>query len=270
MNCKDFKAIVNALVYDKVVDAETRQSGFAHAALCANCAMLLSETQDVRAALQMTVAAEAEEAPARVKASLLAAFSDQRKVVAAPATVVSLSSRRRLGWLSAAAIAAAAVLLIALLLPALMQRLALKSEQPKFEAAKPAFTPAPQITPSVKPQPPAGNNEQALSIKHPSIKHPGRNKQSSFVAKTFRSPAREEKSPVVTSTKKTTNEFLPLTYLASSTAMESGTVVRVKLSRSSLISLGLAVSSDGSNESVKADLIVGDDGVARAIRLVED
>lgn len=267
MNCKDFKAIVNALVYDKVVDAETRQTGFAHAALCANCAMLLSETQDVRTALQMTVAAEAEEAPVRVKASLLAAFSDQQKVVATP-TVVSISSRRRLGWLSVAAIAAAAALLIALLLPALLQRLAPKSEQPKFEAAKPTLTPAPQITPRVTPQPPAADNAQAFSIKHPSIQHPGH--RSGFVAKTFRAPAREEKTPAVTSTKKRTNEFLPLTYLSSSTAMESGTVVRIKLSRSSLISLGLAVSSDGSNESVKADLIVGDDGVARAIRLVED
>jgi hypothetical protein len=265
MNCKDFKAVVNELVYNKIVDAETRQTGFAHAAMCANCAMLLSETQDVRAALRLTVAAEAEEAPVRVKESLLAAFAEQRKVTTAPATVVSISSRRKFGWLSVAALAAAAVLLIALLLPALLRRSSSKPEPPKFAAAKPEFSPAPQVPPKEELPKPPKREEQAVAVPHPR-----RNRQTGYVARASRTPVTHEKTSVAATSKKTTNQFLPLTYLASSTAMESGTVVRVKLSRSSLISLGLPVSSEGADEMVKADLIVGDDGVARAIRLVEE
>ena len=64
-------------------------------------------------------------------------------------------------------------------------------------------------------------------------------------------------------------EYLPLTYLTKGTAIESGTVVRVELSRSALASLGFNSGIDNSDESVKAEVILGDDGVARAIRLVE-
>src|SRR6185312_3554890 len=266
MSCKDFKAIVNELVYDKVVSAETRQTGFAHAAMCANCALLLSETQDVRSALQMTIAAEAEEAPARVKEFLLAAFANQTKATASPATVVSISSHRRIGWLSVAAIAAAAVLLIALLPPVLLRRSApapnhgrndlnagnaTPLSNPKAITAEPGSTPVTQSTNG--PQPPRHIKDYRLT------------------ARASRNAPREEKAntALAAATSKTTNEFLPLTYLASSTAMESGTVVRVKLSRASLISLGLSISSESSDELIKADLIMGDDGVARAIRLVE-
>src|SRR6185295_19728296 len=82
---------------------------------------------------------------------------------------------------------------------------------------------------------------------------PVRKKQYRFIARS----AALEKKTVQASATRTSNEFLPLTYLASSTAMESGTVVRVKLSRSTLISLGLPVNAEGSNEMVRADLVVG-------------
>jgi hypothetical protein len=59
-----------------------------------------------------------------------------------------------------------------------------------------------------------------------------------------------------------------LTYLDPATAVESGTVVRVKLSRSALMSLGVPVSAERSDDLVKAEVVLGDDGVARAIRLV--
>jgi hypothetical protein len=69
--------------------------------------------------------------------------------------------------------------------------------------------------------------------------------------------------------KNASNEYFPLTYLASATAMESGTVMRIQLSRSALISLGLPLNIERTDKLIKADLVVGDDGVARAIRLVQ-
>ncbi len=61
-------------------------------------------------------------------------------------------------------------------------------------------------------------------------------------------------------------EFIPLVY--DDAPIESAQVVRVKLSRSSLAALGLPVDSERATEPVKADVIVSQDGVARAVRLV--
>jgi hypothetical protein len=68
---------------------------------------------------------------------------------------------------------------------------------------------------------------------------------------------------------KTADEYLPLTYLAKTTAMDTGTIIRVRLSRSALVSLGLPVNLENSSDSVSAEVVMGDDGVARAIRLVQ-
>jgi hypothetical protein len=49
---------------------------------------------------------------------------------------------------------------------------------------------------------------------------------------------------------------------------ESLQLVRVELPRSALVSFGLPMNVERADERIKADLLVGDDGVARAIRFV--
>ena len=98
--------------------------------------------------------------------------------------------------------------------------------------------------------------------KTPSKKSPTR---TSKATRGLRGEARRESAAVA---RANVDDYLPLTYLAGATAMESGTVVRVELSRSALISLGVRVEIDRSDELLKADVVLGDDGVARAIRLV--
>ena len=63
-------------------------------------------------------------------------------------------------------------------------------------------------------------------------------------------------------------EFLPLTYVAE-TAQESGQVVRVRMPRATLASFGLPVNAERGSELIKADILIGDDGLARAIRFVQ-
>jgi hypothetical protein len=63
-------------------------------------------------------------------------------------------------------------------------------------------------------------------------------------------------------------EFMPLTYGAALNPNEGGQLVRVELPRSALASLGLPVNVERSNERVKADVLLGHDGLARAIRFV--
>jgi hypothetical protein len=66
----------------------------------------------------------------------------------------------------------------------------------------------------------------------------------------------------------TVTDYIPLTYLADATAVESGTVLRVELPPSALIAVGLPAPVERTDSRVKADVVVGDDGVARAVRFV--
>lgn len=62
--------------------------------------------------------------------------------------------------------------------------------------------------------------------------------------------------------------FISLVYENDPLPTQNAQILRVKLPRIALVSFGLPVSEDRAGESVKADVLVGDDGVARAIRLV--
>lgn len=64
------------------------------------------------------------------------------------------------------------------------------------------------------------------------------------------------------------SDFIPLTYLAEGTAVESGVVVRVRVPRSMLTRMGLPINAEIAEETVLADVALGDDGLARAIRFV--
>jgi len=64
-------------------------------------------------------------------------------------------------------------------------------------------------------------------------------------------------------------DFLPLTFVDDSRAQESGHVVRVKVPRSALIAFGVPMNMERAGELITADVVVGDDGLARAIRFVQ-
>jgi len=64
-------------------------------------------------------------------------------------------------------------------------------------------------------------------------------------------------------------DFMPLGYASFISLQEGGQVVRVELPRSTLAAFGLPVNMDRYNEKLKADVVLGIDGVARAIRFVQ-
>lgn len=64
-------------------------------------------------------------------------------------------------------------------------------------------------------------------------------------------------------------DFLPLTFVDDSRAQQSGHVVRVKVPRSALIAFGVPMNMERAGELITADVVVGDDGLARAIRFVQ-
>lgn len=268
MSCQDFKRVVEELADGRLMDAAARDAGLSHAALCVGCAARLMEARGIGVGLRVAARAETEEAPARVRATLLEAFAaqqrtahaEQRPEAARPSNVAGLTSPRAARrWLAAAAAAAAAVVLLSLTLPSLVR--VSPSKPQEVSDARPVPTQAPV---------------EAVKVERPRIlvggdtarENPSK-KISARTSKTARGLKREtRREPAAAQAEG--NDYLPLTYLADAAAMESGTVVRVELSRSALISLGVPVGLDRTDETFKADVVLGDDGVARAIRLVQD
>jgi hypothetical protein len=63
-------------------------------------------------------------------------------------------------------------------------------------------------------------------------------------------------------------DFIPLMNREVLAQMEGGQLMRVELPRSALMSFGLPMDMERATERIKADLVVGNDGLARAIRFV--
>jgi hypothetical protein len=64
------------------------------------------------------------------------------------------------------------------------------------------------------------------------------------------------------------DDFLPVTFDDAAGGLDAVQVVRVRLPRSAMGSLGLVVSHDPGQGPVEADVLVGQDGLPRAIRFV--
>lgn len=65
------------------------------------------------------------------------------------------------------------------------------------------------------------------------------------------------------------SDFVPLPYGEDFTADDAGVVVRVSMTREALGSLGYPVNEMHGQDVVQADLVVGEDGWPRAVRLVQ-
>ena len=120
MNCEDFNEIINELADYKPMAVSTRDAGVSHVALCADCAAKLANARAVSGNLLLAAGAESEDAPARVKENLLAAFAAQQPATQTLGKVVHISRQRNLGWwamASATTVAAAAVIVFVVILP---------------------------------------------------------------------------------------------------------------------------------------------------------
>ncbi len=280
MNCEDFNKIIDELADYKPMEATIRNAGVSHIALCAGCAVKLASARAVSTSLIMAAGAESEAAPTKVKQNLLAAFAalqaepvkprgaEAFRVVENPAVEKSMAEmsrdRRRRGWTAAGAAvgAMAAVILLAVTVPSWIE--------------------APETLPPVADlKAPIEDSRTLDVIVDKGVVSPDHENDKEKPGATVNPvPARRrslrKNIPDTRGAKGTdeavaqkTGEYLPLTYLARSTAIDSGTIVRVELSRAALASLGLSLNLEGTGALVKADVVIGDDGVAQAIRVVQ-
>jgi hypothetical protein len=200
-----------------------------HAESCDRCRNRLAMEREVTRALHALAANDgAREAPPAVEAALAAAFASRH--------------RRRpvhVSWWAYAA--AAAVLLV--IAGAFVARLGRHQQQPAPVASKP---PAAVRQPATQAPPPA------------------------IVAKAPATPRRYRRirrAQPKTRQVEVATRFIPLIY-DDLDENEAAAVIRVRLPRPVLATFGFPMSQDRASETVDADVVLNDAGMARAIRFV--
>lgn len=260
MNCKDLESVVIDLARDQMMEVSLREAALSHAASCASCACRLQDARALTAGLRRVASAECGEAPPHVEAALIAAFRAHHHKSPRLTVGTRIATRR---WLYvAASVAAGAVIVIWVslmvsgtrhTLPPVQQQTAdAPSSQPSSRPESPqAVAATPNRENSVVTNDKKGGKQRVAKGNHARRLIPGAGDS-------------EPLSPEV----EIATDFFPLVNSESLTELDSGQLVRVELPRSALMSFGLPMSMDRVNERVKADVVVGNDGLARAIRFV--
>ena len=260
MNCHDLEAVAGDLARGHLMDAAQREKALAHAASCACCASRLADERALTDGLRFVANAANEETPARVEAALLAAFRQQR--AALPTVAPARTGRRQ--WLYAAAGVAAVALIVTLL--ALVASRTRGTQQPgPQKAINPGVAVPDEPRPSSRPpQVLPGSDKEVAGIQAPAP----RPRSADRIRNVGRSmpPAEDLDKPAADA--EIATDFIPLMNRESLAQMDGGQVMRVELPRSALMSFGLPMDMERAGERIKADVVVGNDGLARAIRFV--
>ena len=88
---------------------------------------------------------------------------------------------------------------------------------------------------------------------------------------------RQKRSPLASSGRRSAlnndsrefvTQFFPVMQGSEQIPLEGGRIVRVRMPRSNLIPLGIPFNQERANETIQADVLVSNEGLARAIRFV--
>jgi hypothetical protein len=258
MNCQRFEQVVSELARGQMMEAELRSQAVGHSEQCEYCAVRLRDEETLTRGLQLLAGDMGSlEAPAEIELKLREAFRERR--VVAP---VAVSSSRSRYWL----VAVAAVLLLTMSVAAMWWR----SETPQKTIA--------EKTPSTAVEEVSGPRQRAPQpAQAPAPKEIEFQAQDQTPKRQLPKPVRRNNStrraPETPVAHHTTNEiatdFVPLGDMNSVILQDGGQIIRVKLHRSALVKFGIPVNMDRYNENVKADVLIGVDGLARAIRFVQ-
>jgi hypothetical protein len=258
MNCRTFERGLDDWLRDDAPGAAAAPR--AHAATCARCRARLADARALRAGLRGLAAAdENRDAPAVVETALLAAF--RRQAEAPPAA--PRPRLRMLNWRWAWAAAAALLLASGLLIyravrPAPNAMDAMNAGD--RVVVRPAQSPSPPVVaPTVVP---------AAVESPPTVAPPrrllARGRRDNRIAPVH---IRESITAYASDSEETT-EFVLLGSEDERQPVESGQLIRVRMPRATLARFGLPVNLEQADVPVKADVLVGEDGLARAIRFV--
>lgn len=267
MNCERFLTVAADLACEQMMDANERASAQAHVQECDDCRGALNDQLELTKSLRSVAdSMKASQAPEHIEAQLLTAFRDRTRVVSSRG-----ATRRRRYWMSAAA--AVALMFFGLL--AWRAHVA-SLRQPQVQASSINATAPPTTSPKPEPWRTVAGTPIASSPglikpvigKFLSRRHRARLQLAKRDA--VKRPTVEQKVPATNlEVKEVSTDFVLVGYGNALDLQDGGQLVRVELPRSALATFGLPMNMDRFNERIRADVLVGADGLARAIRFVE-
>ena len=271
MNCQEFENIIIDLARHQMMDAALREKGLAHSKTCARCARRLADEQALTAGLRaLAASSEQQSAPPRIEAALRAAFREPHKHVAVNEHAMAAAAMAFIPPATSAphwrrwALAAAAAILVAL---ALLAQSWLRAASPNDLRQVKDKTPSVSLPPPVKVELPP-SRMAVLPEQRPGLVHSERYSPGLVPASNIKHSNRTPRNVAQQAVEREiVTDFFPLTY-DSDLEQEGGHVVRVRMPRSALVTFGLPMNFERASETVQADVLMGHDGLARAIRFV--
>jgi hypothetical protein len=230
MTCREFDEVVHRFVRMELLDVSLREAVIEHAAHCDNCALRMGEA-GVLAEVTEAAAGSVHDlqAPPSVEATLLSAFRNQRR------------GRHSVTWRTFAwAATGAAVATLAAVL--------------WISSTRSEVQPSPEPRKDVSSQ-----SNEPLDAAGP---------VSSQTNETAPGTELEVSNAGATGTYSVA-DFVPVPFADRIGPDDPGMVVRVQLTRASLAELGYPVDEVYSSDWVRADVLVGQDGWPRGVRLVQ-
>ena len=290
MSCKNFEATLTEVAREQMLDAAVRESALRHVEECGACAARLADERRLTGGLRaLAGSSELMQASVQTEANLLARFREQHRGSAqSPAiapVVVEMRPRSISRWSEwrTQAVAAAVLLMFAIggavalrtrqegaPAPSVQNPVASKSNVnaqtlvsngPAAVAVEEAENP-----PTIEPEKGASGGGQKLTSREADLLLGRANARRGGVASVPRSKV--ERAQLNQTSSEIMTDFMPVTYGDNLNSIDSGRIVRVEMPRSALAQFGLPVNMERANERVKADVLIGDDGMARAIRFV--
>jgi len=232
MNCTGFEKVVAEMARGGLTEAAARCEAAAHANTCVRCARRLANEQRLSGVVATIVEQDSQGiAPAAVKQMLLAEFKKQHA-----------ASKRQGAWRARAAVGAVAAALIV----AVAVGLRWTPEQHTVQVKPPEAHMTPPVSPAVAP---AGREAPRAHVR------------------VLRKASRKPKAEPVLAQREVMTEFIPIVY--DPEPIERGQIVRIRLPRSALATFGIPMNEERAEEAIRADVLLGEDGLARAVRFVK-
>lgn len=261
MNCQTFENSLTDLARQHPLEATAQAEALEHGRSCSSCALRLDEQRALTVELR-GLAAEMKtvQTPSHVESRLMEAFREGSRPPQRNATTRA--------WYAVAAVAA--VLLVVFGVVALRLSWTPQTSPLALETVnhKPVKNDAPPpVSPEVRPipepvpfKPVAAHQHSSRRIARHRVKRP-QNSSSTSESTTA--------ANANTAAAEVTTQFMQLGDVSMANLQEGAQLVRVEMPRYAMARFGLPVNMERYDERVKADVWLGADGLARAIRFVQ-
>jgi hypothetical protein len=226
--CRKFDQVVHGLVRMELLDVNAREAALEHASRCASCAERMAEAMAL---------AEASEFAGKAVQDMQTPPRVEAALVAAFRTHHRRAAwRRTLEW---SAVGAAAAVLLAFVW----------ISGGRSNGQPPAASPGKSITSRSD----APVDAQNLAV--PKKEQPAQQSDKELAATSARETYRA-------------SDFVPVPLTGGFSPDDPGMIVRVQLTRESLAQLGYPIANTPDEDLIRADVLVGEDGWPRGVKLV--